>query len=685
MKRFLYSILALAAALSCTGCGDDELKKGSGGPAGGDNPGGGGEAVFTPVTPAPREWDGEKRADISYQLLVYSFADSNGDGVGDFQGIIDKLDYLDQLGVSAVWLSPVHPAMSYHGYDVLDYGAINPQYGTEADFQRLIDAAHGRGIRIYMDYVINHTGKDHPWFAEALGNPDSPYRDYYVLSENPAQDIRDGKIPSIASEGAAGYDAGQWFAAVQGDGGTLKVKFTLRWSANPTLSVERVETVENSGSPSSGKYLYFGDPARCVEFYTAGDDLYTLALEFSSPWGCLVRTSQTSWAAGTKYGARSGSNRLAWGVPMTLQSNASADPADVLMPGMTSVMYHSHFWTSWFADLNYGPADRCAESPAFRAICASTRKWIDMGIDGLRLDGAKHIYHNARSNENPTFWNSFYTAVNDYFRAKNGRDIYMVGEVYSDFSEAAPYYAGLPALFDFSYWYRLEWALNNSTGCYFVRDILSYRDRYATYRPDYIEATKLTNHDENRARSLLGGSTEKAKLAGAVLLTSCGSPYIYYGEELGFVGKKDNGDEYVRPSMKWGDSHSPSYTDKVYAGMDSVADAAAQAADEGSILGVYRSLGQLRNTYPALAVGEMKRHPVYNENNANPKSIAAWYRETAGERLLVVHNFDSQTVTIELDDAVKSVVWSMNSVAVKNDGGKTSVRMGSCSSVIFQL
>ena len=92
------------------------------------------------------EWDGTKNAEIAYQLLVYSFADSDGDGIGDFQGIIDKLDYLDSLGVTALWLSPIHPAMSYHGYDVVDYAGVNPDFGTMEDFRALVAEAHERGL-----------------------------------------------------------------------------------------------------------------------------------------------------------------------------------------------------------------------------------------------------------------------------------------------------------------------------------------------------------------------------------------------------------------------------------------------------------------------------------------------------------------------------------------------------------
>lgn len=634
----------------------------------------------------PEPWDGGKRADITYQLLIYAFADSDGDGVGDFRGIVDKLDYLDALGVGALWLSPAHPAASYHGYDVKDYEALDPRFGTESDFKALIDAAHAHGIKVYMDYVINHTSKEHPWFLEALADPDSPYRDYYVLSDNPKQDIRDGKIPMIAREGAAGYDANQWYAAITGGDATCKVKFTLDW-AQKTLTAEQVAAVENTGTPSSGKYLYFGDPARCAEFHTAGDNLYTLSMEFSSPWGLLVRTSSTAWTAGTKYGAAAGRSTLAWGEPMKLVANTgSSDPVDVLMPYMTSVMYHSHFWTSWFVDLDYGAVESCTESPAFKAVCKSAEKWIGLGIDGLRLDGAKHVYHDGYSDENPRFWKAFYDTVNAYYRTKHADDIYMVGEMYDSHDRVAPYYLGLPAFFEFDYWVRLRDALNNSTGCYFACDILSYRDLYAAVRPGFIEATKLTNHDENRALSELGGSLPRAKQAGAVLLTSCGSPYVYYGEELGFVGTKEQGDEYVRHPMKWGDSYTADPVDaaKVAAGMKSVADVAEQEADAASILQVYRTFGRLRNTYPALATGTMTEHPVFNGDNTQYRQIAAWYRTAGDQRMLVLHNFSSAAASLPLTDAVDKVVATLGSVS-GSIGERSSVRLGGNASVVLLL
>ncbi|QMV43689.1 alpha-amylase family glycosyl hydrolase [Cohnella cholangitidis] len=115
-----------------------------------------------------------------YEVFVRSFADSNGDGIGDLNGLTDKLDYLDRLGVDGLWLMPIQPSPSYHGYDVTDYYGINPDYGTMDDFKRLIAEAHKRDIRILMDLVVNHTSVEHPWFVDSAAGKDSPYRDWYT-------------------------------------------------------------------------------------------------------------------------------------------------------------------------------------------------------------------------------------------------------------------------------------------------------------------------------------------------------------------------------------------------------------------------------------------------------------------------------------------------------------------------
>ena len=132
-----------------------------------------------------------------YEIFVYSFCDSNGDGIGDLQGVISKLDYLEQLGINGIWFMPIHPSQSYHKYDVRDYYDIDPQYGTMADFEELMAECEKRDIHVITDLVLNHTGNDHEWFQTACeylrGLPagaepnaeECPYVDYYFFSREP--------------------------------------------------------------------------------------------------------------------------------------------------------------------------------------------------------------------------------------------------------------------------------------------------------------------------------------------------------------------------------------------------------------------------------------------------------------------------------------------------------------------
>lgn len=129
-----------------------------------------------------------------YEIFVYSFCDSDGDGIGDFAGIISKLDYLQELGINGIWLMPIHPSTSYHKYNVSDYYAIDPAYGTMEDFEAFMEECQKRDIHVIMDLVVNHSCSSHPWFREAYaylqqlgdGEPntaDCPYLDYYFFSK----------------------------------------------------------------------------------------------------------------------------------------------------------------------------------------------------------------------------------------------------------------------------------------------------------------------------------------------------------------------------------------------------------------------------------------------------------------------------------------------------------------------
>ena len=117
---------------------------------------------------------------VKYEIFVQSFADGNGDGIGDLKGLTEKLDYVQDLGVNGIWLMPIMPSPSYHKYDVTDYQGIHPDYGTLDDFRVMVAEAHRRNIKVIIDLVLNHTSKKHPWFLSACEGKNSPYRNYYV-------------------------------------------------------------------------------------------------------------------------------------------------------------------------------------------------------------------------------------------------------------------------------------------------------------------------------------------------------------------------------------------------------------------------------------------------------------------------------------------------------------------------
>ncbi len=150
-------------------------------------------ATCQPCDPAlntdyPTHWWNDA---VFYEVFVRSFYDSNGDGIGDFRGLIEKLDYLNDgdpntttdLGITGIWLMPMKESPSYHGYDVTDYYAVERDYGTMADFQEFLQEAHRRGIKVVIDFVMNHTSSQHPWFTESSSSLNNPKRDWYVWSQ----------------------------------------------------------------------------------------------------------------------------------------------------------------------------------------------------------------------------------------------------------------------------------------------------------------------------------------------------------------------------------------------------------------------------------------------------------------------------------------------------------------------
>jgi len=444
------------------------------------------------ASPTPNEestnWWSEA---VFYEIFVRSFYDSDGNGIGDFNGITQKLDYLESLGVTAIWLMPIHPSPSYHGYDVVNYYNVNYEYGTMNDFKNLLDEAHKRDMHIIIDLVLNHTSSQHPWFKEANSNPNSKFYNYYVWSQN-------------------GEGNGGWHKGNQG------YYFGLFWEGMPDLN-------------------------------------------YNNP--------------------------------------------DVT----TDMLKVSNFWLN------------------------------DIGVDGFRVDAAKHLIEDGDKRENTLatheWLKTFYTA----YKEQNPQ-AYTVGEVYGAGSSVIKSYTGdqLDHIFNFEmssgFVNSVKGGANSGITSAFK---FSFQDT-----PDFNYATFLTNHDQNRVLSVLDGDVNKAKVAATLLLTSPGTPFIYYGEEIGMVGVKP--DEDIRVPMQWSGSDNAGFTTGIpwrapntdYATVN----VAAQSENPDSLLRHYQSLTQLRKNHPALKIGG-----AYLVETGNP-AVFAFLRHNNSENILIVVNLGETAI-----------------------------------------
>ena len=300
-------------------------------------------------------------------------------------------------------------------------------------------------------------------------------------------------------------------------------------------------------------------------------------------------------------------------------------------------------------------------------LASAADKWINMGVAGLRLDAVIWVYQNKTA-DNVSFLKQWYDRCNSTWKGTGGQgDFYMVGEAWCDNAEKmAPYYEGLPSNFNFYYWYTLKDRINKGKGDDFAKTVNYFQNLFRGYRSDFIDAIKLTNHDEDRAGSDLGRDVAKEKLAAAVLLTSPGKPYIYQGEELGYWGTKSKGDEYVRTPIKWtreGSVPSTALNGKVDNTM-LTADISVEAQEQStaSVLRVYRDFAQARNAWKALAKGQL-------EEMASPNSaVALWKMTYEGQTVVVAHNFGSGSAAFTLTGCTTDKMIVTNGVVTASSG-----------------
>ena len=334
----------------------------------------------------------------------------------------------------------------------------------------------------------------------------------------------------------------------------------------------------------------------------------------------------------------------------------------------TSEHYYGFFWGG-MPDLNFD------DERVMQEFIDIGKFWLkEMDVDGFRLDAAAHIFPGERAVDNHTFWKKFRTEMQ-----KIKPDVYLVGEVWLGAEEVAPYLDGLPAVFNFD----LSNAITSvvAAGMDTIGLIKKYReitDYYTSVNPDYVDATFLTNHDQNRILSELHDNKQKMRIAAAILLTLPGTPYIYYGEEIGMKGVKP--DEYIREPFIWAseDAMQTSWEQPKYSTHQTVQPLSEQKKDPLSLYNFYRELIRFRNGSKALTLGEIEN------TNFSIAEVVSFKRKYDNEELLVLNNISDVEITIELSEENENfdaVVYDSNKTASLNDG---ELRLPAYSTVILK-
>ena len=492
---------------------------------------------------------------IVYQIYPRSFADSDGDGVGDLPGMTAKLDYLRDLGVDAIWLSPIYPSPGLDvGYDVSDHTTVDPIFGGDAAFDRFVAEAHTRGLRVVLDLVMNHTSDQHPWFQASRSSRDNEYADWYLWMD-----------PS-------GFDD---------EGRPLPPNNWLSWFG--------------------GSAWQWDEPRR--QFY-----MHTF----------LVEQPELNWR------------------------NPRVEEAQFEM----------------------------------------VRGWLDRGVDGFRLDVFNAFLKHPELLANPEIEGATLWARQQHLYDRDQPDFpeligrfrsildeipgrMSVGELFASEAErAVALTTERHSVFD---WALLQapWSAEAYGDAIWLREKMFGHDRWL--------ANVLSNHDQSRHASRLAASADiadtdaVARAAAVVLLSIRGTPYLYYGEEIGLRDVDIPVDEIIDPParralvdpdfewwnrdqcrspMPWTNEPGHGFTTgRPWLRFGDDADdrnVAAQETDEGSILATYRRLIALRRSSAALRTGTLRLVSV------GTPDVLAWHREAPGEHMLVVVNFaeTSRSVTL---------------------------------------
>jgi len=497
---------------------------------------------------------------VFYELHLRSFFDANGDGYGDIAGLIDRLDYLQDLGITAIWLLPFFPSpLRDDGYDVADYTDVDPRYGTLDDFRRLVDEAHRRGLRIVTEFILNHTSDQHPWFQRARrAPPGSVARDFYVWSDT-SERFRDARIIFTDTE-------------------------TSNWAWDPVAG--------------------------------------------------------------------------AW------------------------------YWHRFFShqpDLNY-------DNPAVRrAILDVADFWLDLGVDGLRLDAVPYLYEREGTTcENLPETHAFLKELRAHVDERYGGDRMLLAEANQWPVDAAAYFGDGDEChmnYHFPLMPRLFLALARAS-----REPIEWiLARTPPIPPSCRWGTFLRNHDEltlemvteeereamdaayasdprarlnvgirRRLAPLLDGDERRIRLLFALLLALPGTPFVYYGDEIGMGDDLSLPDRNgLRTPMQWNASPNAGFTTGTpYAPVvdhDRFSyrhvNVAAQRQDPSSLWNWLRGILERRRSATPLLRGTMGWLPA-------PREVVAFERTLDGDTLLVYANLADRSVDVTVPRAATDVLGS---------------------------
>jgi maltose alpha-D-glucosyltransferase/alpha-amylase len=510
--------------------------------------------IYDALMPVPYDWYKDA---VFYEVPIRSFRDGNGDGFGDFAGLISKLDYVAALGVTAIWVLPFYPSpLRDDGYDIADFGAIDPRYGDLDDFRAFVEAAHQRGLKVVTELVINHTSVDHPWFQRARRAPaGSPERDFYVWSDT------DAKFPEA------------------------RIIFTFSEDSN--------------------------------------------------------------WAWDDEAGA-----------------------------------FYWHRFFSHQPDLNY-------DSPAVQeAVYEVTDFWLGMGVDGMRLDAVPYLFvRDGTNGENLPETHAFLKGLRAYID-EHYPGTMLLAEANQWPEDAVAYFgdgdeshinyhfplmprlymamalgdrapvqkilAGTPPIPDVA-----QWGIFVRNHDELTLEMVTDEERALmldTYARD--PRAPLNVGIRRRLAPLMDNDSRKIRLMLALLFSLPGSPFLYYGDEIGMGDNLDLPDrDGVRTPMQWDDSpnagfssaplealYAPAITDPTY-GYASL-NVATQEPDPDSLLGWVRRMIATRGRHPAFGRGAVEWV------EAADSAVLAFRLRHGDDSMFVTANFADRRAEVEVPSGV---------------------------------